>query len=123
MCKACLMVFQRYVIDRIYSDCFYFSILLFLTMHFDVNYKFPVSLSLLSRRLHVTKCNEYKHSRMFIKPAIIVEFSDKVRPQLVKSLVIVIRAHVLKVYNNYASTLIIYKVNRNFSFLPITYFP
>ena len=47
----------------------------------------------------------------------------KVRPQLVKSLVIAIRAHVVKVYNNYASTLIIYKVNRNFSFLPIIYFP
>ena len=47
----------------------------------------------------------------------------KVRPQLVKSLVIVIRAHVVKVCNNYASTLIIYKVNRNFSFLPIIRFP
>ena len=34
-----------------------------------------------------------------------------IRPQLVKSLVIVIRTHVVKVYNNYASTLIIYKVN------------
>ena len=34
-----------------------------------------------------------------------------VRPQLVKSLVIVIHVHALKVYNNYASTLIIYKVN------------
>ena len=38
-------------------------------------------------------------------------------------LVIVICAHVVKVYNNYASTLIIYKVNRPFSFLPIIYFP
>ena len=37
--------------------------------------------------------------------------------------IIVIRAHVVKVYNNYASTLIIYKVNRNFSFLHIIYFP
>ena len=35
----------------------------------------------------------------------------KVRPQLVENLVIVIRAHLVKVYNNYASTLIIYKVN------------
>ena len=33
------------------------------------------------------------------------------RPQLVEWLVIVIRVHVVKVYNNYASTLIIYKVN------------
>ena len=36
------------------------------------------------------------------------------RPQLVKSLVIVICAHVVKVYNNYASTLIIYKVHIKF---------
>ena len=32
-------------------------------------------------------------------------------------------AHVVKVYNNYASALIIYKANRPFSFLPIIYFP
>ena len=48
---------------------------------------------------------------------------DQMRPQLVESLVIAIRAHLVKVYKNYASTLIIYKVNRHFSFLPITYFP
>ena len=46
-----------------------------------------------------------------------------IRPQLVESSVIVIRAHLVKVYNNYASTLIIYKINKHFSFLPITYFP
>ena len=39
-----------------------------------------------------------------------------------KSSIIVIRAHVVKVYNNYASTRIIYKVNRYFSFLPIIFF-
>ena len=38
-------------------------------------------------------------------------------------LVIVICVHVVKVYNNYASTLVLYKVNRHFSFLPIIYFP
>ena len=48
---------------------------------------------------------------------------DNIRLQLVESLVIVIRAHLVKVYNNYASPLIIYKVNRHCSFLPITYFP
>ena len=32
-------------------------------------------------------------------------------------------AHVVKVHNNYASALIIYKVNRPFSFLPMIYFP
>ena len=46
-----------------------------------------------------------------------------IRPQLVKSLVIVIRSHVVKVYGNYEPTLIIYEVNRNFSFLPIIYSP
>ena len=46
-----------------------------------------------------------------------------IRPQLVKSLVIAIRAHLLKVYNNYESTLIIYRVNRNFSFLRNIHFP
>ena len=50
-------------------------------------------------------------------------FFAYIRPQLVESLVIVIRAHLVQVYNIYASTLIIYKVNRHFSFLPITYFP
>ena len=48
---------------------------------------------------------------------------EELRPQLAESLVNVIRAHLVKVYNNYASALIIYKVNRHFSFLPITYFP
>ena len=43
---------------------------------------------------------------------------ENVEPQLVESLVIVIRAHLVKVYNNYASTLIVYKVNTHFSFLP-----
>ena len=42
------------------------------------------------------------------------------KPQLVEILVIAIRTHLVKVYNNYASTLIIHKVNRHFSFLPIT---
>ena len=49
--------------------------------------------------------------------------THRVRLQLVKSLVIIIRTHVVKVFYNYASRLIIYKVNRNFSFLPIIYFP
>ena len=43
---------------------------------------------------------------------------ENVGPQLVESLAIVIRAHFVKVYNNYASTLIVYKVNRYFSFSP-----
>ena len=38
------------------------------------------------------------------------------RPQIVKSLVMVMCAYVVKVYNNYASALIIYNVNRHFSF-------
>ena len=42
---------------------------------------------------------------------------------IVKSLVIVIGVHVVKIYNNYASTLIFHKVNRNFPFLPLIYFP
>ena len=54
---------------------------------------------------------------------IIIWIKIILRPQLVESLVIVIRAHLVKVYNNYASPLIIYKVNRHCSFLPITYFP
>ena len=48
--------------------------------------------------------------------------SSRVRPQLFESLVIVIRAHLMKVYNHYASVLIIYKVNRHCSFLSVTYF-
>ena len=47
----------------------------------------------------------------------------QIRPKLVKTLVIVIRAPVVKVYDNYAPALIIFKVNRNFSFLPTVYFP
>ena len=43
---------------------------------------------------------------------------ENVGPQLVESLAIVIRAHLVKVYNNSASTLIVYKVSRHFSFLP-----
>ena len=43
---------------------------------------------------------------------------ENIGPQLVESLAIVIRAHLVKVYNNYASALIVYKVNRHFSFLP-----
>ena len=39
----------------------------------------------------------------------------------VRSLVIIICMHVVKVYNNHTSTLITYKVNRHFSFLPIIY--
>ena len=42
---------------------------------------------------------------------------------LVESLVIIIHLHLVKVYNNYESKLIIYKVNRLYSFLLITYFP
>ena len=42
--------------------------------------------------------------------------------QLVKSLIVIICMHLVKVYNNYASTIIIYKVNRIYSFLPIIYF-
>ena len=38
-------------------------------------------------------------------------------------MVIVIRAHVVKVYDKYAPAIIIYKVNRNFSFQPIIDFP
>ena len=45
----------------------------------------------------------------------------KLRWQLVKCLVIIICRHVVKVYN-YASTPIIYKVNRHSSFLPIIFF-
>ena len=45
------------------------------------------------------------------------------KPQLVKSLVIVFRAHVMKIYDNCASTLIIYEVNRQILFLPIICFP
>ena len=52
-----------------------------------------------------------------------MQFSiHRIRPLLVKNLVIVVRRHVVEVFYNYASTLIIYKVNRNFSFLPNTYF-
>ena len=47
---------------------------------------------------------------------------EELRPQLAESLVNVIRAHLVKVYNNYASALIIYKVNRHFSFLSITFY-
>ena len=43
------------------------------------------------------------------------------RLQLVKSFVIIICMHVVKVYN-YVLTRI-YKVNRHFSLLPIIYFP
>ena len=43
--------------------------------------------------------------------------------QLVKSLVIVICLHIVKVYNSYAQIVIIYEVNRHFTFLPIIYFP
>ena len=51
-----------------------------------------------------------------------VKFNVSFRLQLLESLAIVIYGHVVKVYNNYASTLIICKVNEHFSFLPI-YFP
>ena len=61
---------------------------------------------------------------MTIQTLLFLTFSfQNFGPQLVKRLVIVIRAHAAKVYNNYASTLVIYKVNRHFSFLPIIYFP
>ena len=43
---------------------------------------------------------------------------ENVGPQLSEILAIVIPAHLVKVYNNYASTLIVYKVNRHISFLP-----
>ena len=46
---------------------------------------------------------------------------SKIRPQLVESLIIVIRTHLVKVYKNFASTLIIYKVSRRFLFLPIIF--
>ena len=45
--------------------------------------------------------------------------SNILRPQLVISLVIAIAAHAVKLSNNYASALIIYKTNINFSFLLI----
>ena len=47
------------------------------------------------------------------------------RPQLVESFALVemLCTHLVKEYNNYTLTLIIYKANRHFSFLPITYFP
>ena len=51
------------------------------------------------------------------------EYYFQLRLQLVKSLVIVIRLHIVKAYNNYAQILIIYKVNRNFTFFPIICFP
>ena len=41
--------------------------------------------------------------------------------QLVKSLIVIFCMHLVKVYNSYASTIIIYKVNRIYSFLPIIY--
>ena len=43
---------------------------------------------------------------------------ENVGPQLSEILAIVIPVHLVKVYNNYASTLIVYKVNRHISFLP-----
>ena len=44
-------------------------------------------------------------------------------PQLVKSSAIVIRAHIVKVYNNYASKLIIFKVSRHFFHVYLLLFP
>ena len=75
--------------------------------------------------LHFSVFNFYclQAEIFLLKNRFMMFFNEEVKPQLVKSLAIIICAHVLTVYNNYASTLIIYKVNRNFSFLPIIYFP
>ena len=55
---------------------------------------------------------EQDNKFLFCKGSNSYKYADlDIRPQLVKSMVIVIRAHVVKVYNNYASTQIIYKVN------------
>ena len=55
---------------------------------------------------------EQDNKFLFCKGSNSYKYADlDIWPQLVKSLVIAIRAHVVKVYNNYASAQIIYKVN------------
>ena len=55
---------------------------------------------------------EQDNKFLFCKGSNSYKYADlDIWPQLVKSLVIVIRAHLVKVYNNYASAQIIYKVN------------
>ena len=50
------------------------------------------------------------------------DHNNTFRLQLVESLVIVICMHLVKVYNNYASTLIIYKVNFFFLFFILCWY-
>ena len=64
----------------------------------------------LKKQLKRSPLNNMKPNIVFTS----TRLSSNFRQQLVKSLVTVICMHVVKVYNNYASTLVIYKV---FSFL------
>ena len=64
----------------------------------------------LKKQLKRSPLNNMKPNIVFTS----TRLSSNFRQQLVKSLVIVIRMHVVKVYNNYASTLVICKV---FAFL------